>query len=79
MTIKSDRVIFKRIIRLKLLSSWAVDSTKECSQALDMLCFKKQIIFSTLSAKAPFSATLDTHVKYGAVRAHMRDDRFLRR
>ena len=28
------------------------------SQALDMLGFKKQIIFSTLSAKAPFSATL---------------------
>lgn len=42
------------------------------SQALDMLGFKKQIIFSTLSAKAPFSATLETHVKYGAVRAHTR-------
>ena len=42
------------------------------SQAMDMLGFKKQIIFSTLSAKAPFSTKLDTRVKYGAVRAHTR-------
>ncbi len=34
------------------------------SQALDMLGFKKQVIFSTLSAKAPFSTRLDTRVKY---------------
>ena len=37
-----------------------------------MLGFKKQIIFSTLSAKAPFSTKLDTRVKYGAIRAHTR-------
>jgi uncharacterized protein len=42
------------------------------SQALDMLGFKKQIIFSTLSARAPFSTKLSTRVKYGAVRAHTR-------
>lgn len=37
-----------------------------------MLGFKKQIIFSTLSAKVPFSTKLDTRMKYGAVRAHTR-------
>ena len=42
------------------------------SQALDMLGFKKQIIFATLSARAPFSTKLSTRVKYGAVRAHTR-------
>src|ERR1700736_3278697 len=59
----------------------------ERSQAVDMLGFKKQLVFSTHSPAMPFSpsAKISPKLRYGATRAHNRhmidfcsnDDRLL--
>jgi uncharacterized protein len=42
------------------------------SKAMDLLGFKKQIVFSTLSVPIPFGKKLPPEVQYGAARAHTR-------
>lgn len=42
------------------------------SKAMDLLGFKKQVVFSTLSASIPFSTKLAPKALYGAARAHTR-------
>ena len=51
----------------------AFDSN-ERSQALDMLGFKRQLVFATHSVVVPFSPSskMETDVRYGAARAHNR-------
>lgn len=60
------------IVQSKEIQAQSAFDGRHRSQTLDMLGFKKQIIFSTLSARAPCSAKLSTRIKYGAVRAHTR-------
>ncbi|HXW82927.1 MAG TPA: amidohydrolase family protein [Candidatus Binataceae bacterium] len=47
---------------------------RERSRALDLLGFKKQLVFATHSVALPFSASskLSSRVRYGAARAHNR-------
>jgi uncharacterized protein len=63
--------LIERVKEIQALGSF---DGKERSKALDMLGFKKQLVFATHSVAMPFSPSskLDPRVRYGAVRAHNR-------
>jgi len=62
------------IERVKEIQALGAFDGKERSKALDMLGFKKQLVFATHSVAMPFSPSskLEARIRYGAVRAHNR-------
>jgi predicted TIM-barrel fold metal-dependent hydrolase len=62
------------IERSKEIQALGAFDGRERSRAVDMLGFKKQLVFSTHSVTMPFSpsAKLDPRLRYGATRAHNR-------
>jgi uncharacterized protein len=62
------------IERVKEIQALGAFDGKERSKALDMLGFKKQLVFATHSVAMPFSPSskIDPKIRYGAARAHNR-------
>ena len=64
----------KLIESSKEIQALGAFDSKERSQALDMLGFKKQLVFATHSVRMPFSPSskIEPNVRYGGARAHNR-------
>jgi uncharacterized protein len=64
----------KLIERSKEIQALGAFDRKERSRAIDMLGFKKQLVFATHSVAMPFSPSskLEPRLRYGAARAHNR-------
>jgi uncharacterized protein len=62
------------IERSKEIQALGAFDGRERSQAMDMLGFKKQLVFATHSVAMPFSPStkIDPKIRYGAARAHNR-------
>jgi uncharacterized protein len=62
------------IAKSKEIQALGAFDARDRSQALDLLGFKKQLVFATHSVALPFSASskVDPRVRYGAARAHNR-------
>jgi predicted TIM-barrel fold metal-dependent hydrolase len=62
------------IERSKEIQALGAFDGRERSKAMDMLGFKKQLVFATHSVALPFSASakIDPKIRYGAARAHNR-------
>jgi uncharacterized protein len=62
------------IERAKEIQALGAFDSRERSTAMDMLGFKKQLVFATHSVAMPFSAStkIDPKIRYGAARAHNR-------
>jgi uncharacterized protein len=62
------------IERSKEIQALGAFDGRERSKAIDLLGFKKQLVFATHSVAMPFSASakIDPKIRYGAARAHNR-------